>query len=178
MNINIKMIIIDLKNNKFPKNLVNELDESQLHAIKHCLLNKIALIQGPPGTGKTHITSILTNIFRENLKNDSKILIVCFTNHALDQFLENIIKENETDVLRVGGRCKNEKIINHKGLLLNSNEKYKSEEYRSYERKLNQYSKEMANLIQLINDNLKIDIEKVKKDFPIIYEKVVNDFFK
>ena len=69
-------------------------------------------------------------------------------------------------------------IINHKGLLLNSNEKYKSEEYRSYERKLNQYSKEMANLIQLINDNLKIDIEKVKKDFPIIYEKVVNDFFK
>ena len=101
--------IIDLKNNKFPENLVNELDESQLHAIKHCLLNKIALIQGPPGTGKTHITSILTNIFRENLKNDSKILIVCFTNHALDQFLENIIKENETDVLRVGGRCKNEK---------------------------------------------------------------------
>ena len=37
-------------------------------------------------------------------------MVVCFTNHVLDQFLENILKDpkNEDKIVRTGGRCKNE----------------------------------------------------------------------
>ena len=38
------------------------------------------------------------------------ILMICYTNHALDQFLEFIVKECKltNGVVRVGGRCKSE----------------------------------------------------------------------
>ena len=160
----------------FPDCLKNSLDESQLTAIKHCLTSKIALIQGPPGTGKTHVGSIITNILIQNLKKNSKILVVCFTNHALDQFLENILKDpiNENRIVRIGGRCKNETI---KKLVLNS-EKYKCSYYREYERHLNAIGSEMAGIIKLIDKTKKIIIDEVKEDYPQIYEKVVDDFFK
>ena len=159
-----------------PDSLKDKLDESQLEAVKHCLTSKIALIQGPPGTGKTHVGAIITNILRENLKNDSKILIVCFTNHALDQFLENILKENinEDNIIRIGGRCKNEIV---KKFVLNS-EKYKYDEYRECERQLNQIGKEMSDIIKLIDQTKRIEINEIKKDFPRIYQKIVDDFFK
>lgn len=32
------------------------------------------------------------------------VLIVCFTNHALDQFLEGLLAAGLTDIVRVGGR--------------------------------------------------------------------------
>uniref|UniRef100_A0A914YQY9 Uncharacterized protein n=1 Tax=Panagrolaimus superbus TaxID=310955 RepID=A0A914YQY9_9BILA len=35
------------------------------------------------------------------------MLVVCYTNHALDQFLEGISKFLEDGIIRVGGRCKN-----------------------------------------------------------------------
>jgi len=36
----------------------------------------------------------------------AQILVVCFTNHALDQFLEGVIKFWKNAVIRVGGRSK------------------------------------------------------------------------
>ena len=161
---------------KYPSCLEDTLDESQLKAIKHCLTSKIALIQGPPGTGKTHVGSIITNILIQNLKKNSKILVVCFTNHALDQFLENILKENHNadSIVRIGGRCKNEIV---KKLVLNS-EKYKSHQYRDCEMKLNQIGHQMADVMKLIDTTKKLIIDEVKEDFPEIYEKVVDDFFK
>ena len=168
--------IIKPEINIFPDFLKEKLDESQLEAVKHCLISKIALIQGPPGTGKTHVGSIITNILRQNLRKNSKILVVCFTNHALDQFLENILKDNknEDNIVRIGGRCKNEEI---KKFVLNS-EKYKSFIYRDYERQLNQIGHEMADVIKLIDKTKRIVIDEVREDFPEIYQKVVNDFFK
>ena len=35
------------------------------------------------------------------------ILVVCYTNHALDQFLEGILEFCPTGIVRVGSRCKN-----------------------------------------------------------------------
>ena len=161
---------------KYPLFLESKLDDSQLKAIKHCLTSKIALIQGPPGTGKTHVGSIITNILIQNLKKNSKILVVCFTNHALDQFLESILKENhiEDSIVRIGGRCKNEIV---KKLVLNS-EKYKSFQYRDCEMKLNQIGHQMADVMKLIDTTKKLIIDEVKEDFPEIYKKVVDDFFK
>ena len=111
-----KNIVIQPKKNKYPEFLIKNLDDSQLKAITHCLMHKISLIQGPPGTSKSYVGSIITDILRENLKKDSKILIVCFTNHALDQFLENILKDkeflNKDTIVPIGGKCKNENIKN------------------------------------------------------------------
>src|SRR5690348_12469623 len=41
------------------------------------------------------------------------ILLVCFTNHALDQFLEGIAEFMPTGLLRIGGRCKNKAIAKY-----------------------------------------------------------------
>ena len=96
-----------------------ELDTSQLHAIQTALTQGIAVIQGPPGTGKTYIglkivESLLTNRSVWDPRRSCPILVMCYTNHALDQFLEGIIDTEccgrTLEVIRVGGRCKNEKV--------------------------------------------------------------------
>jgi hypothetical protein len=38
------------------------------------------------------------------------VLCVCYTNHALDQFLEGLLDSGVTDIVRVGGRSKSEKL--------------------------------------------------------------------
>jgi superfamily II DNA or RNA helicase len=89
-----------------------ELNQSQLEAIQAALTKEFVVIQGPPGTGKTYVglkivQALLKNhqFWRErqvegavigrrdwgrevNLRISSPMLIVCYTNHALDQFLE------------------------------------------------------------------------------------------
>lgn len=63
------------------------------------------MIQGPPGCGKTFIgLEIISTLL---LNTDSQILIVCYTNHALDQFLSGILKYTE-DIVRIGNQSKNE----------------------------------------------------------------------
>ena len=102
------------------------LDESQLKAFKMALSQQVSVLQGPPGTGKTYIAKKIVKAMLQNRSvwdpmGNSPILVVCYTNHALDQFLEGIIARGEgiTDVLegsqkprivRVGGRCKSEEL--------------------------------------------------------------------
>ena len=38
------------------------------------------------------------------------ILVVCYTNHALDQFLEGILEFHPEGIIRVGGRSQSEKL--------------------------------------------------------------------
>ena len=100
-----------------------QLDGSQLEAMKMALTQKVSVIQGPPGTGKTYIgmkivQSLLTNRNIWDPAKNSPLLVVCYTNHALDQFLEGIIdlshSENDDShkfsIVRIGGRCQNEKV--------------------------------------------------------------------
>ncbi|XP_064610398.1 NFX1-type zinc finger-containing protein 1-like [Liolophura sinensis] len=88
-------------------------DDSQLNAVKTALSKEFAVIQGPPGTGKTFVG---LKIVRALLENNSAwgshkpILIVCYTNHALDQFLEGMLDFGVTGLLRVGGRSSSEKL--------------------------------------------------------------------
>ena len=97
----------------------SELDSSQLNAIQTALTQEIAVIQGPPGTGKTYIGLKIVEALLDNREvwdphKSSPILVMCYTNHALDQFLEGIIdtewRNRNPKVIRVGGRCKNEKV--------------------------------------------------------------------
>ena len=95
------------------------LDDSQKEALRSALTKELAIIQGPPGTGKTHIgLKIVEALFHNRASWDpqstSTIMVVCYTNHALDQFLEEIIKQigvkvhKNTKVRRVGGRSKSQ----------------------------------------------------------------------
>ncbi|XP_048478338.1 NFX1-type zinc finger-containing protein 1 isoform X3 [Plutella xylostella] len=84
------------------------LNESQLEAYKLALTHEFALIQGPPGTGKTFLGVKVAKTMIENFEK-IKLLLICFTNHALDQFLEAI--SNVTDsIVRVGGQSKCESL--------------------------------------------------------------------
>ncbi len=69
------------------------LNESQSKALHLALTSKVALIQGPPGTGKTFVGSLIAQVIRQN--TDESILVICYTNHALDQFLEYMLRLGE-----------------------------------------------------------------------------------
>lgn len=95
---------------KWPTAKELELDSTQYKAFQAGLMNEFAIIQGPPGTGKTYLgLKIVKTLIRnkEYWYNFSPILIVCFTNHALDQFVEGLI-DTTLDIIRVGGQSKNE----------------------------------------------------------------------
>ena len=72
-------------------------NESQMHAFKLALTKEFAVIQGPPGTGKTYVGLKIARAFLENAsiwqngEGNSPILMVSYTNHALDQFLEGLL---------------------------------------------------------------------------------------
>jgi AAA domain len=84
------------------------LDPSQADALHHAFTSRIALIQGPPGTGKTFIGSLMARMIREN--TDETILCVCYTNHALDQFLEHMLDFGESRIVRIGGKSKSDRL--------------------------------------------------------------------
>ena len=90
--------------NEMPREIFNWPDkeslgfnESQMRAFKLALTKQFALIQGPPGTGKTYVGLKIARAFLDNSslwnngKEKSPILMVSYTNHALDQFLEGLL---------------------------------------------------------------------------------------
>ncbi|CAL4167091.1 unnamed protein product, partial [Meganyctiphanes norvegica] len=99
----------------WPSNEDLLLDNSQHRALRTALTSEMAIIQGPPGTGKTFIGLKLTQVLLHNSEawkdpdRPSPILVVCFTNHALDQFLEGMTQYTQ-NIVRVGSRTKSETI--------------------------------------------------------------------
>lgn len=114
----------------WPSHNIKGLDESQVEALKLAFTHEVALIQGPPGTGKTYIggkimEALLTNKAEWDPDGNSPILVVSYTNQALDQFFEKIIdiksklnnrlyyhgglqkelKCNPREIVRIGGGC-------------------------------------------------------------------------
>ncbi|XP_032455825.1 NFX1-type zinc finger-containing protein 1-like isoform X2 [Nasonia vitripennis] len=86
------------------------MDETQLNAFRSALTQEFSLIQGPPGTGKTFIALEIVGTLLNNQdywKNYGPIVVICLTNHALDQFLEGVLKYTKK-VVRVGSRSQNE----------------------------------------------------------------------
>ncbi|CAG0889864.1 unnamed protein product [Darwinula stevensoni] len=82
-------------------------DKSQLEAFHSALTQEFAVIQGPPGTGKTFIGLKLVETLLKNglTEQAGPILVICNTNHALDQFLEGILSFTD-DIVRIGGQSK------------------------------------------------------------------------
>lgn len=97
------------------------LDRGQCEALITALTREFALIQGPPGTGKSYLGIQVMRVLIHNKKNArlGPILVVCYTNHALDQFLEHLIKVGIDKVIRIGGESKSH-ILEGKNLRLAS----------------------------------------------------------
>ncbi|GMR32916.1 hypothetical protein PMAYCL1PPCAC_03111, partial [Pristionchus mayeri] len=98
------------------------LDETQRKAMCYALTSELAIIQGPPGTGKTHIgVEIVMAILENRIKwrMTEPILIVTFSNQALDHFLDKIrvqiearglASEDTPPVVRLGSRSEHDAI--------------------------------------------------------------------
>ena len=94
------------------------LNKSQLEALKTAITTEFSVIQGPPGTGKTYVGAKIVRCLLDNRRawdphQTSPMLMVCYTNHALDQFLEKVLEFLPSrKLIRVGGRCKSDKLEN------------------------------------------------------------------
>jgi hypothetical protein len=91
------------------------LDRGQCQALLAALTREFAFIQGPPGTGKSYLGVHLMRVLL-GVKAKAKlgpVLVVCYTNHALDQFLEHLIEVGITKIIRVGGQSKSKLLANH-----------------------------------------------------------------
>ena len=108
---------VKVMTNRWPPSDSMTFDESQLTAVKNALTRELSIVQGPPGTGKTFIGLKIAEVLLLNQEAWNKtmgpILVLCYTNHALDQFLEGILKFHNTDIVRVGSRSKNEELTNY-----------------------------------------------------------------
>ncbi|XP_057672851.1 NFX1-type zinc finger-containing protein 1 [Diorhabda carinulata] len=87
-----------------------KLNQSQEMAYKAAFSKEFVIIQGPPGTGKTFLGLTITKDLL--MYSQGPILIVCYTNHALDQFLEGLLTD-EINLVRLGSQSKNEKLQQH-----------------------------------------------------------------
>ena len=83
-------------------------DLAQANSVVDALSRKLALIQGPPGTGKSFTGVSIIKVLLEAQKRTrlGPILTVCYTNHALDQLLENLVGEGVEQIIRIGSRSK------------------------------------------------------------------------
>ncbi|KAG9063296.1 hypothetical protein KI688_004178 [Linnemannia hyalina] len=90
----------------------SNLDDTQSQALVDSLCREVALVRGPPGTGKTKIGVDLMRVLVQNSerKNFGPILCICYTNHALDQFLEHLLDQGITRLIRIGSRSQSEKL--------------------------------------------------------------------
>ncbi|KAI6825134.1 P-loop containing nucleoside triphosphate hydrolase protein [Hortaea werneckii] len=81
-----------------------QLDESQLECLVAGLRQSVSLIQGPPGTGKSFTGALLAKALFDN--TNENILVLCYTNHALDQFLEDLldIGTDQSSMVRLGSK--------------------------------------------------------------------------
>ncbi|KDN37126.1 hypothetical protein RSAG8_10335, partial [Rhizoctonia solani AG-8 WAC10335] len=82
----------------------SRLDPSQAEAVVDSLTREVSLIQGPPGTGKSYTGLELIRVLIKN--QISPILLVAYTNHALDHMLKGILDADITkNIIRLGSRA-------------------------------------------------------------------------
>ncbi|KAH0564872.1 hypothetical protein GP486_001741 [Trichoglossum hirsutum] len=112
------------------------LDDAQCSALVHGLTNSLALIQGPPGTGKSYVGVKTVKVLLDNRKEAKlgPIICVCYTNHALDQILENLSHDGINQIIRLGSQSKSE-ILKSRNLIAVSQEmeRTKTEKQRNWE---------------------------------------------
>jgi hypothetical protein len=128
------------------------LDEAQQRAVVDALTRELALVQGPPGTGKSYTGVAILKVLLANATKAEMgpIICVCYTNHALDQLLEHLVKDGVKQIIRVGGRSKSEllKPINLRNVVS------KMEDTRYERNQKYQFSQTLESLAKAISEKL------------------------
>ncbi|XP_050350875.1 NFX1-type zinc finger-containing protein 1-like isoform X2 [Nymphalis io] len=158
-----------LDKDQWPSEKSFGLNESQMDAYNFALTREFAVIQGPPGTGKTFLgIKIASTLLRNVSLEGTPMLLICYTNHALDQFLEGILKVTNS-IVRLGSQSKS-KILepyNLNNMRLKFKSKY-SHLYASKRSELERIYKKMT--------ELQGDLEKCEKE--IISYKTIKPYLK
>lgn len=131
------------------RNQVFKLDYSQQQSLKSALVSKVSVIQGPPGTGKSFLGALATHYILQY--TDAKILVITYTNHALDQFLEDLMNLgiDRDKMVRLGSKS----TANTSSLLL-------SNQRSAYRR-----TKATWTMIDELKDQAEDESENLKKAF-------------
>jgi hypothetical protein len=112
------------------------LDKAQAEALVSALCRSVALIQGPPGTGKSYTGVALMKVLLAN-KDEARlgpVLIVTFTNHALDGPLEHAVDAGVKQVIRIGSKSKSEKLADlNLRVVAQKEERTKLEKHENWE---------------------------------------------
>jgi cold shock CspA family protein len=160
-----------LLDEKWPSDLITSMDESQLQALKQALTKEFAVIQGPPGTGKTFVGLKVMRALLENrnMRPRAPILVVCYTNHALDQFLEGVL-QFEDNIVRIGSRSKSEGLKERNIRVLTQQRGLTGKEQNRARKQINQNLKEVQEQLDMVVEDLhkttmaRADIETVADD--------------
>ncbi|GAO16373.1 hypothetical protein UVI_02049720 [Ustilaginoidea virens] len=97
---------------------------AQLECLINGLQSRVGQIQGPPGTGKSFIGALILIIILNF--TDYRVLVLSYTNHALDQFLEELMDfgVSTNDIVRLGSKS------TPKTDALRLDNQFKNKEYR------------------------------------------------
>jgi len=100
---------------------------------------------------QTFIGALVSRIIRDN--TSESILCVCYTNHALDQFLEHMLEAGEKRLVRLGGRSKSTKIAAYQLKALSQSKVNKNS---FCQRRIRQVDAQLYKLRESIEKQLKI----------------------
>ncbi|RYP21731.1 hypothetical protein DL767_009193 [Monosporascus sp. MG133] len=80
------------------------MDSSQLESLLGALEHRLSVIQGPPGTGKSFTGAHIVECLYSN--SQQRIMVIAYTNHALDQFLEELMDAGipQGTMIRLGSK--------------------------------------------------------------------------
>lgn len=158
-----------------------QLDRGQCRALVAALTREYAFIQGPPGTGKSYVGLQIMKVLLAVDKNANlgPMLIVCYTNHALDQFLEHLLDISVKKLIRVGGMSKSKRLENHNLRGVSESEKNtKAERYMAAlcYKELNNKQKEAKSLFAELHALQKnLDWQHIKshiyEGYPTVYRQ-------
>lgn len=161
------------------------LDDMQQLSIINALRSYLALIQGSLGIGKSYIDVAIIKVLLKN-RNAAKlepIICVCYTNHALDQLLEHLVKNGVEQLIRLESRSKSELLqdlnLHHISKEIRLTKIEGHEKYQLYEKldiALDEIEKLMSSLRDLARQsNVKEYLEEHHNDhFEQLFERGVD----
>ncbi|KAF2175097.1 hypothetical protein K469DRAFT_724434 [Zopfia rhizophila CBS 207.26] len=90
-------------------------DPTICRALLAALTREFAFIQGPPGTGKSYLGIQLMKVLMDSKKTVDlgPVVVVWYTNHALDQFLEHLHAIGIRKIIRIGGQSQSSLLEEH-----------------------------------------------------------------
>ena len=99
-----KLRSIELSEEKTVRINSTTLDHSQRDSLINALTSPLSITQGPPGTGKSLVGSQPIKYLYKY--SSQKFMVISYTNHALDQFLEELqdVGIPNEDMVRLGSK--------------------------------------------------------------------------